>query len=111
MDIPVVARWALFALAAVLLLLTVRSLLLARRAAPGHRTGPLLDAADRGLSAVMATGLALPGVQWELAFGALALLGPVLVRKAVHDHRAGRAAKAAAAPQAPAPGPGSPGPA
>ncbi|MCX4630315.1 hypothetical protein [Streptomyces sp. NBC_01443] len=104
MDIPVVARWALLALALVSLLLAVRSLRSARRAGPGRRTGSLLDAADHGLGAVLVTSFALAGEHWEIAVGALALLGVVIAWKGVRDMRARREAKAGPAGPAGLPG-------
>ncbi|MER7465593.1 hypothetical protein [Streptomyces sp. NPDC097981] len=102
MNIPVAARWALLALALLQFLLAVRALSRARRAGPGQRTGPLLDAADHGIGVVLATALAFP--HGTLAFGAMILLGPVIVWKGVRDVRARREAKAGTGAAGPAAG-------
>ncbi|MFE5810353.1 MULTISPECIES: hypothetical protein [unclassified Streptomyces] len=97
MDIPVVARWALLALALLSFLGALRALRLARRAAPGHRSGRLLDAADHTLGTVLITSFALPGEHVEISLVALALMAPVLVWKGVRETRSRRKAKPAPA--------------
>ncbi|MER6447724.1 hypothetical protein [Streptomyces venezuelae] len=59
MDIPDWIRWIFFAFAAVQLLYVYRAASLARRAGPGHRTGPWLEAADHATGVVLSAGLAL----------------------------------------------------
>ncbi|WP_327283033.1 hypothetical protein [Streptomyces sp. NBC_01205] len=104
MNIPVVARWALLALALLQFLLAVRALRRALRARPGQRTGPSLDAADHGIGVVLATALAYP--HGTLAFCTMLLLGPVIVWKGVRDVRARREARAATGATGPADGDG-----
>lgn len=87
-------RWVLLGLAVVTFVLALRALRLALRAGPAERTGHLLDAVDHTIGVVLMAALALPGDRPALFFGALILLGPVMVWKGVRDVRARRETKA-----------------
>ncbi|MER6254313.1 hypothetical protein ABT224_23440 [Streptomyces sp. NPDC001584] len=73
MHIPDWIRWIFFVFAAVQLLYVYRAARLARRAEPGRRTDPWLEAADHATGVVLSLGL---------AFGAVSVLvvaAPVLL--------------------------------
>ncbi|WP_327303087.1 hypothetical protein OG730_05340 [Streptomyces sp. NBC_01298] len=93
MNIPVAVRWALLACAGLNLFFALRALHRMRRAGRGRRTGPGLDALDHALGTVLIATLATGGDHPGVAFGALILLGPVILWKAVRDVRAHREVK------------------
>ncbi|MGW6705928.1 hypothetical protein ACWGDE_13705 [Streptomyces sp. NPDC054956] len=93
MNIPMAVRWILLACAGLNLFFALRALRRVRRAGPGHRTGPGLDALDHALGTVLIGTLAAGGDHPAVVFAALTLLGPVLFWKMVRDARARRGAK------------------
>lgn len=93
MNIPVAVRWALAACAALNLFFAVRALHRMRHVGPGHRTGPVLDALDHALGAVLIGTLAAGGDHPTIVFAALTLLGPVMLWKILRDARVSREAK------------------
>ncbi|MFD9336315.1 hypothetical protein ACFWBF_18200 [Streptomyces sp. NPDC060028] len=93
MNIPVAVRGALLVCASVNLFFAMKALYRMRRAGPGHRTGPGLDALDHALGTVLIGTLAAGGDHPAIVFAALTLLGPVILWKAVRDARARREAK------------------
>ncbi|MFD3809226.1 hypothetical protein ACFWSF_39575 [Streptomyces sp. NPDC058611] len=93
MNIPLAVRWALLACAGLNVFFALKALYRIRRAGPGHRTGPGLDALDHALGTVLIGTLVAGGDYPAIAFAALMLLGPVLLWKGVRDSRARREAK------------------
>ncbi|MGW6690682.1 hypothetical protein [Streptomyces sp. NPDC054961] len=100
MNIPVAVRLALLACAGLNLFFALRALQRMRRACPGHRTGPGLDALDHALGTVLISTLAAGGGHPAVVFAALTLLGPVVLWKMVRDARARGEAKASTSAEA-----------
>ncbi|MFF4450909.1 hypothetical protein [Streptomyces sp. NPDC001502] len=98
MQIPDWIRWIFFAFAAVQLLCVYRAAQLARRAEPGRRTDPWLEAADHAMGVVLSIGLALGAVS-VLVFGAPVLLA-ILSWQGIRSALARRAAGTAPTPGA-----------
>lgn len=92
-------RWALLAFAVLNLFYALRALYLLRRAGAGERTGHALDVADHVLGAVMMATLSAGADHPAVVFGALTLLGPVMLWKIIRETRARQAAKARTAPE------------
>ncbi|MFD3570094.1 hypothetical protein [Streptomyces sp. NPDC058667] len=91
MDIPVVFRWALLALAVLQLLSLVRVLRGLRRAGPGRRGAPVWDLLDSASGLVVVAGLAL--ADFTVVLAGLALMGVAVTSRGTRAFRARTAAR------------------